>query len=114
MRLTNEFKTGLVVIAAIGVGAFFLARTANFSSKPYLLKTYFTFADGIKQDSIVKLSGIEVGRVEKIRFDYQPKTMVELVLALSRDAKVRGAPLRRLLWRRVRRSQARIPLRCEN
>lgn len=89
MKITNEFKTGLVVVAAICVGMFFLMKTSNFSSKPYHLKTYFTFADGIKPDTIVKLSGIEVGRVEKIRFEYQPKTLVELTLALDRDAKVR-------------------------
>lgn len=89
MKLTNEFKTGAVVIAGILVGVLFWFKTANFTGKPYVLKTYFNFAEGIKPDSIVKLSGIDVGRVEKIHFVYVPETKVELFLSLERSAKIR-------------------------
>lgn len=88
MRLTNEVKTGIVVVAAILVGVLFWVKTTDFTGQPYRLKTYFNYADGVKQDSIVKLAGIEVGRVESIRFTYDPETRVELVLALNKKAKI--------------------------
>lgn len=88
MRITNELKTGLVVVAAIAVASIFWVRTASFSGKPYRLKTLFNYAEGIKPDSIVKLSGIEIGRVENIKFMYAPETKVELTLLLNRNAKV--------------------------
>ncbi len=89
MKVTNELKTGIVVVVAIAVAVFFWLKTASFSPSPYKVKTYFNFADGIKPDSLVKLSGIEVGRVEKIQFIYTPETKVELLLTLEKDAKVR-------------------------
>lgn len=89
MKISNEFKTGIVVVAAIVTLAFFIYKTTDFTGKPYRIKTYFTYAEGIKIDSIVKLSGIDVGRVEKISFVYEPETKVELVLALKDTTKVR-------------------------
>lgn len=89
MKITNELKTGMVVALAILVGITFWVKTTDFSGKPYRVKTYFNNAEGVKPDSIVKLSGIEVGRVEKIRFTYDPETRVELILALNTKAKVR-------------------------
>lgn len=88
MKISNEMKTGLIVVAALAVGITFWVKTNDFTGKPYRIKTTFNYADGIKQDSIVKLSGIDVGRVEKINFSYSPETKVELVLALARSAKI--------------------------
>jgi len=88
MRITNEFKTGLVVVAAIAVAMIFWVKTASFTGKPYRLRTQFNYAEGIKADSIVKLSGIEIGRVENIKFSYSPDTIVELTLLVNKDAKV--------------------------
>ena len=88
MKMTNEMKTGAVVVAAIIVGIVFLVKTTDFSSKPYKVKTYFNYAEGLKPDSIVKLAGIEVGRVEKIKFQYMPDTKVEVILAIDKKAKL--------------------------
>ena len=88
MKISNELKTGAVVVAAILVGIVFWVKTTDFTGKPYKVKTYFNYAEGIKIDSIIKLSGIEVGRVEKISFQYVPETKVELVLALNKKAKI--------------------------
>jgi len=88
MKMTNEFKTGMIIIAAILAGIIFYVKTTDFSAKPYRLKTYFNYAEGIKADSIVKLAGIDVGRVEKIEFKYVPETKIELILAIDRKAKV--------------------------
>lgn len=87
--LTNEVKVGAIVVAAAIVAVTFWVKTTDFKAKPYRIKTYFTYADGIKIDTIVKLAGIEVGRVEKIRLVYEPDTKVELVMALKNVAKPR-------------------------
>jgi ABC-type transport system involved in resistance to organic solvents, periplasmic component len=88
MKITNELKTGLIVVAAIAVAAIFWLKTTNFSDKPYRLKTQFNYAEGLRADSVVKLSGIEVGRIENIRFTYTPETKVELTLLLDNDVKI--------------------------
>lgn len=89
MKMTNELKTGIMVAAALAVAVFLWVKTTDFGGKPYKIKTYFNYAEGIKVDSIVKLSGIDVGRVEKITFQYVPETKVELVLAIGDKAKMR-------------------------
>ena len=88
MKMTNEVKTGMVVVLAILVTALFYVKTTNFNAAPYKVKTSFTYADGVKEDSIVKLSGIEVGRVTSIRFQYDPETRVEMELTLDQKAKL--------------------------
>lgn len=89
MKISNELKTGVLVVAAIAVGTVFYIKTSDFSGGIYRVKTYFNYAEGVKADSIVKLSGIDVGRVESISFNYTPETKVELVLAIDKKAKVR-------------------------
>lgn len=89
MKISNEIKTGMVVVVAIAVAAVFYIKTADFSGGVYKLKTYFNYAEGVKPNSIVKLSGIDVGRVESISFNYTPDTKVELILAIDSKAKVR-------------------------
>ena len=90
MRLSNEIKTGLVVVAAIAICIMFFAKTATFGHQKYRLKTFFTYAGDIKPDAIVKLAGIEVGRVSKINFIYDQVTKVKCILELNTDAKVRA------------------------
>lgn len=89
IAMNNEMKTGIVVMAGILVAALFWAKTTDLSAKPYKVKTYFNYADGVKKDSIVKLSGIEVGRVEKVDLVYTPETKIELVLSIDKKARVR-------------------------
>jgi len=88
MKITNETKTGMIVVAAIVVAVVFWVKTTDFNGKPYKVKTYFNYAEGIKIDSIVKLAGIEAGRVETVKFEYVPETKVELVLAINKKAKI--------------------------
>ena len=89
IAMNNEMKTGMVVVAGILVAVLFWAKTTDLSAKPYKVKTYFNYADGVKKDSIVKLSGIEVGRVEKVNLVYTPETKIELVLNIDKKAKIR-------------------------
>ena len=88
LKVTNELKTGLVIVAAILVAAVFWVKTASLTGKPYRLKTLFNYAEGVKPDSIVKLAGIEIGRVENIRFLYSPDTKVEVTMLINSAAKV--------------------------
>ena len=89
MKMSNEIKTGIIVVAAMLVVAIFYMKTSDSTAgKPYRIKTYFNYAEGIKQDAIVKLAGIEVGRVEKIQFQYSPETKIEMIIALSDKAKI--------------------------
>lgn len=89
MKISNEIKAGLVIVVAIAIGVMFFAKTVTFLSGTYKLKTFFKHAGDLKTDAIVKLAGIEVGRVKEINFVYQPDTKVECVLEVSKDAKVR-------------------------
>lgn len=90
-NFTNEIKTGLVIVSAILIGVFFWLKTSNFQSEGYSLKTYFSHAEGVKENSIVNLAGIEVGRVTSVEFIYEPnKTNVEVVMLIDEAAKVRA------------------------
>jgi len=68
MKLSNEVKVGLVVLIAILVAVMYFLKTANFQTGTYDIKTCFTYAGDLKKDAIVKLSGIEVGRLTDIKF----------------------------------------------
>jgi len=87
--MSNEVKTGIVVVAAILVGFLFFARTTKLSAAPFRVKTTFNYAEGVKKDSVVKFAGIDVGRVESVRFTYSPETKIEIVLAVDPSAKLR-------------------------
>ncbi len=89
MRFSNEMKAGIVVIVAIVLSIFFFLRTSDFKATKYELKTYFVYAGDLKSDATVKLSGIEVGRVKKMKFIYKPETKVECLLEIDGNAKVR-------------------------
>lgn len=90
MKISNEIKTGIIIVAAVFTGAVFFVKTSNVTGGGvYRVKTYFNYAEGVKAESIVKLSGIDVGRVESISFTYAPDTKVELVMVIDKDAKVR-------------------------
>ncbi len=87
-KFTNEIKIGLFVVLALCVGIFLWARTQNLAVDTYVLKTYFSYAGGIRENAVVALSGIEVGRVGKINFKYDPETKVEVVLSIKKGAMV--------------------------
>jgi len=67
----------------------FYAKTTNLRTSTYELKTFFTYAGNLKDNAIVKLSGINVGRLKRTSFVYDPGTKVECILELDDKAKVR-------------------------
>ncbi|HPS20058.1 MAG TPA: MlaD family protein [Candidatus Omnitrophota bacterium] len=89
MRLSNELKAGVVILVGIGLIAMFYVRTSKVETKTYQIKTTFGYAGDLKNNAVVKLSGIEVGRLKSINFQYDPDTKVECVLELKDGVKVR-------------------------
>lgn len=89
MKISNEIKAGLVVVMGILLMVFFFAKTATVGTGTYELKTYFTYAGNLKTDAVVKLSGIEVGRLKRIKFVYDPETKVECLLDVHKSARIR-------------------------
>ncbi len=87
-KFTNEIKIGLFIVLALCAGFFLWARTQDFVADAYALKTHFSYAGGLRENAVVTLSGIEVGRVEEINFKYNPETKVELVLLIKKEAKI--------------------------
>jgi len=87
--MSNEIKAGIVIIASIAIGVMFFAKTASFKSETYELKTYFTYAGDLQKDAVIKLSGIEAGRLKDINFVFDPETKIECTILLNTDIKIR-------------------------
>jgi len=88
MKFSKEIQAGLVIIAAFTVGVMFYVKTSKIRTKTYELKTFFNFAGDLKNNAIVKLSGIEVGRLKQTKFVYTPETKVECILQIDQNAKI--------------------------
>jgi phospholipid/cholesterol/gamma-HCH transport system substrate-binding protein len=93
MKFSNEIKVGIVVVVAVAIGVFYFGKTAKFRHKKYDVKTYFVYAGNLKPDAIVKLSGIDVGRVKDMKFIYKDGTKVECILEVDATAKLRSDSL---------------------
>lgn len=87
-KLSNEVKIGIFVVLAACVGVFFWAKTQKLAKDTYNIKTSFGYAGGLKENAIVLLSGIEVGRVENLDFKYEPDTRVEVLLEVKKAARI--------------------------
>ena len=84
MRISNEAKTGfLVLVGLLALGALIL-KVANFNllQKGYTVKCALHYSSGVKKHAPVRLSGVDVGEVQKINILYADETLVELVLWL--------------------------------
>lgn len=83
MKLTNETKVGLFVGAALLIGLAFtsIIGIENPFQKNLTLYVTYNFAGGIEVGSPVRVSGIKVGRVEKIDFFVPEETSEDKVLA---------------------------------
>lgn len=91
MKMSNETKTGLMVLVCLGLLTGLLLKIGNFSplQKGYTVKSQFRFTAGVKRHAPVCLSGVTVGEVKDIHVLYGDETLVELVLWVRREVKVR-------------------------
>lgn len=93
MKSTNfEVKIGIFIFIGIILLIVVTFSIGDFLFKSgYNLKVVLNFADGIQAAAPVRLAGIEVGEVKRAYISRDPetnKTMVELLLWLTDDAKV--------------------------
>ena len=91
MRMTNEAKTGMMVLVSVGLLTVLLLKVGNFTlfRKGYTVRSQFHFTAGVKKHAPVRLSGVDVGEIRDIRIDYGEDTVIELVLWLEEDVKMR-------------------------
>ncbi len=91
MRMTNEAKTGMIVlVSAVALGAL-LIKVGNFTllQKGYTVRSQFHFTSGVKKHAPVRLSGVDVGEVKDIRLHYGADTSIELLLWFKEGVKIR-------------------------
>jgi len=91
---TNEVKVGIVVAIAIMILIFsaFIVKEGElkgFRTKEYTVKVIFNFVGGLKETAPVRLAGVKVGQVEKIRFIQEPLTQVEATISLKEAVQLR-------------------------
>ncbi len=67
----SELKIGIVAVAALVLAAMIIVAvggTAGFAWQRYELKTKFPDVKGLKSGAVVRVAGVEVGKVDDIRF----------------------------------------------
>ncbi len=71
--MRTETKIGLLILAALAVLFYFLVKMGNLSSlfepKGYEISAYFQSIAGLEERSPVRLAGVKIGYVEKIKLD---------------------------------------------
>src|SRR3989338_4392157 len=91
-KLSNELKTGAVIVLALVTLAVILTSTGDlsFGKKGYTVKARFESAMGVKKFAPIRLAGVEVGEVRGLRMIYEPdKTWVEAELWVQEGTKLR-------------------------
>ena len=64
----SPFKAGLLAIIAISLFTYLgFTKFANPFASPYTVHAIFSNANGLKPDSLVRIAGINVGKVESRR-----------------------------------------------
>lgn len=94
-RTTLEIKVGAFVLAGLGLLIFFVFAIGDFSTyfQPgYQLRVLFESANGLTEGSPVQYAGVEVGKVQAIRFAMLPESQaphVEVIVRVPQSVKVR-------------------------
>ena len=79
----NNFKLGIFVVAGISLfimTVYFIGLNKNLFGSNFVLRSEFKNVSGLKQGSAVRLSGIDVGTVSKIKFISDSLVMVDLLI----------------------------------
>lgn len=90
--MTNEAKTGILVLVCVIVLAVLILKVGNFTllQKGYTLKAKLHYTAGVKKHAPVRLSGVDVGEVKEINILYGDETIIELVLWLQDGVKIKA------------------------
>ncbi|MBU4310264.1 MlaD family protein [bacterium] len=91
---TNEVKVGIAVAIAIVIlifSAFIVEKgeVRGFRTREYTIKVIFNFVGGLTETAPVRLAGVKVGQVDKIRFIQEPTTKVETTISLKEVVQLR-------------------------
>ncbi len=86
LRVGTLVIVGLTVLA---VGIFFISGQVGFLSRKYTLKTFFSGAGGLREGAQVRLAGIPVGNVQRIRISPYTETerAVEILMRIPSSYK---------------------------
>ena len=91
-KITNEFKTGLMLLIVLFIVIVFVYSTGalHFKKEGYILRVFYDYVSGLREHSPVRLCGAEVGYVKSITIvsDAQ-RTHVAVDLFLDDGAKAR-------------------------
>jgi len=92
IKLTNEAKTGAVVLVAGLALIALVLKVGNFSlfQHGYFVKSQFHYTAGVKKHAPVRLSGVDVGEVRDIEVHYGDETVIDLVLWIQDGVKLRA------------------------
>jgi phospholipid/cholesterol/gamma-HCH transport system substrate-binding protein len=97
LRVGVLVLSGLIVFA---VGVFFISGRGGFLTRKYTLRTYFSGAAGLREGSQVRLAGLPVGVVQRIRISESSdaERAVEVVMRVPVDyqKEIRADSLARL------------------
>lgn len=77
----------IVSIAVLAVGIFFISGQVGFLSRRYTVKAFFSEAGGLREGAQVRLAGIPVGNVERLRVSSSPEPdrAVEVTMRVTRE-----------------------------
>lgn len=84
-----ELKIGIVAVAAMILAVMIIVAVggqAGFFWQQYTLKTRFTNVQGLKSGAVVRVAGVEVGKVDDIQFS---GSEVEVVLSVKKEMQSR-------------------------
>lgn len=94
-KYTSEFKVGLFLILAL-LGLFYLTYSTgklNIKKSGYYIYAVFDEVAGLDLKAPVMLNGLEVGKVDEIKFSYDnDKTQIILKMFIDSQAKIRENP----------------------
>ncbi len=90
-KISNEVKTGFLVLVCIFVLLGLVLKVGNFTvfKKGYTIKSQFHFTAGVKKHAPVRLSGVDVGEIKDIQLNYGDDTKIELVFWIQDGVKIR-------------------------
>lgn len=85
-----QLRVGILVIVSLtlfAIAGFFIGGQAGFFTRHYTLKAYLSSAGGLRNGAEVRLAGISVGNISKIRISpySDPKRAVQLDLKIARE-----------------------------
>ena len=91
IRMTNEVKTGVLVLISLVALLVVVLKVGNFTllKKGYTVRCHLHYAAGVKRHAPVRWAGFDVGEVREIRAIYGKEPMIEMVLWIYDDVKIR-------------------------